>query len=577
MRICFIISFTILTIGFLAKWKTNSYISFMKEAIISIWIEICLGIAFAGMMKVLSLDIGIKSMTWMYGILAVLLWGYIVYEGKRQLYYINMFELVGVMCCIVLFLFVFIKTFGIDIHLAYHNSDPAVHMTDAMNIVYTHRIGHMYFAALFNALIMELLQPFLVQASMYKAFILGDALLNLFNLLIFWVLVEEKTGNRIVAIVALPIYFLGWPCWSWIKGGYVYFGVGVTNYMVIIYCLTQLFDEPDSLFKKRRYIFYLALLCYCLIESYMIFVPGVVASLVVIILLYCRKRINIKKIIYTLLCVGLLGILLGYIIFEGYMGGHWSFLNNLKIDGGIYKSTYKEFIIIMPLAAFEFMNEIKARKVTASMISTCVFLLITIAALILCINKYISSYYYFKLYYPLYTMLLIEASVCLVHIFYNRKDVCFFVLMSATCLIVIDRLNLDNRVWGKEDYPIFGLHSESINAINTYYDDGEQEKESVIALAQFINENLPDEEIILYTDWDIASVWYTPLTWKRYVLYENGLEKWKMCDLRKSIMNNKNCYIALNQNEKWYQENTDYWSQYECIYNNGYYGIYRIK
>ena len=52
-------------------------------------------------------------------------------------------------------------------------------MRFSKEILNTGKSDSMYFAVLFNSLVMEFFQPMLTKTTIYKGFIIGDSLLNL--------------------------------------------------------------------------------------------------------------------------------------------------------------------------------------------------------------------------------------------------------------------------------------------------------------------------------------------------------------------------------------------------------------
>ena len=109
---------------------------------------------------------------------------------------------------------VFIKTFTLEVANVYRNSDPGVHYGMALNVLKTGETTTMYFAPVYNALVMAIFQPFLAEINLYKAFILADSFANLLNLVVFWVLGISFCKSRFMKII-LPVigifYFSGWP------------------------------------------------------------------------------------------------------------------------------------------------------------------------------------------------------------------------------------------------------------------------------------------------------------------------------------------------------------------------------
>lgn len=452
-------------------------------------------------------------------------------------------------------------------------------MMYASNILYTGKLDSMYFAALFNSLIMACLQPFLMQITMYKAFIIGDALLNLLNLYMFIVVALKLVKHpkmKIGILGLIPIYFLGWPCWSWIKGGFVYYGAGVTNYLFSLVCLIQFHEETSN---KKIEIAKLLLSIYCVTICYLMFTPMIILTIGIYAVCINWNRVSKKTMLLLMGSIVGIGIIAMCIIFFGFMGGKLAYLENLKNDGGVYREVYKEFIIVFPLTVWGIIYKIKHKQIDATMIATCVVIIVTFVALFARLEGFISSYYYFKLYFPLWTLMLISAFEALQMILGENRETFSFLCISGICLVLVDSLNLNVAVSGEyavNPKPIFTLHKQSIDAICNYHDYQSGNKEGALQLAQFVNDNLKNEEVILYNDGNPSSEWYRGFTgqtvdYNSINNYENQANDFVEFLYHKDVK-----YFALNQDSDIYNKNSDYFEKLERVYNNGYYGVYKL-
>ena len=228
--------------------KTNEQsISICKSFVMNIWTVICIGAVWAFVMNFFHIPIMLSTMTGAYSISALVVWGYI-FTGKKKRNQSLIFvwnDFFSVVFCVAVWAIVFLKVFGLELSISYNGVDAGTHYRLACEIFYSHKLNRMYFAPLYNSLIMELLEPFLIRETMYKAFILADALWNLLNILMFYVLASDFAKSKFSKVAidfVILFYFLGWPVWSWIAGGFVYYGIGVTIYLYGIYLLNQ-FDK----------------------------------------------------------------------------------------------------------------------------------------------------------------------------------------------------------------------------------------------------------------------------------------------------------------------------------------------
>ena len=164
LDILFVCIFSILVIGTTLIRTNDEEVSFLKSFVVSIWTVISLGAAFAFIMNLLGISIMVRSMTAVYGICAVFIWIYLLKGRKKRIQKLTFqwSEFFCIICCIAIWGYVFIKVFGFDFIIAYNNVDAGTHFKLANQILATHKLNRMYFAALYISLIMELLLPFLM-------------------------------------------------------------------------------------------------------------------------------------------------------------------------------------------------------------------------------------------------------------------------------------------------------------------------------------------------------------------------------------------------------------------------------
>ena len=412
MNLLFLGPFILLLLGLVLIYKSDEKQSIAENTIIGFITELCLGGVIAQCLLILHLKISLVSVGVGYFVFALLIWIYIIYSKRVQKLYLSSWDVYAIIFIAMWFGYVFAKTFTFNLNNIYRNSDPGYHYWKAMQVVNTGKVtSSMFFSEVYNALVIELLMPFLTRINYYKAFILADTWSNILNILLFYVLAIDICKKKFTKI-ALPIicflYFMGWPFFNYIIGGYVYFGTGVTLFLYVIYLL-KLFYNCEGRKQKVGCFALLLVGCYNVMICYMFFAP--ILGLVIIVCLSImikQGKININRKLVTIGSVGILGaiILLVFIAYYGYFGSNTQYLvSSLQRNGGIQKELYKDFIFLLPAFLYMVIQCWRQRKVDIIIVSAIIIGIVILFTFGLCFAGIISPYYYYKTYYLFWALL----------------------------------------------------------------------------------------------------------------------------------------------------------------------------
>ena len=346
INIIFICAFLLFAIGMgLIKISENEQ-SICKSLIVSIWTAISIGAILAFLMSCLHIPIMLFSMTVVYSIGAVIIWIYLLLDkDKRVQRFIFVWsDFLYIIFCSIVLGSIFIKVFGLELSISYNGVDAGTHFSRALYVLNTHKLNRMYFTSLYNSLFIEIFQPFLLDETLYKAFILSDAFFNLLNILMFYVVASEFVKSKFTKIVLsliIVFYFLGWPVWSWIAGGFVYYGVGITICMYGVYLLCKL-DESHSQSIKRYYGVLLLVTLICITECYLLFTPIFMATILIYMLYSMRNHITKEVLIKGFAVTVMICLVVFTLIFWGFFGGNISSIfRAFRINGGVHRELYK--------------------------------------------------------------------------------------------------------------------------------------------------------------------------------------------------------------------------------------------
>lgn len=183
-----------------------------------------------------------------------MIWLYAFKVRRLQKYKLDKWDIYTASIVAVGFVIIFLVIFTSKILNQYVNSDAAAHFALALEMIDTGKISNMHFGELFNGMILAMASFFVDRISLYKVYILSDGLINLINILVFYILAFTKCKNKVTKIL-MPLfclgYFIGWPLFNYVIGGFGYLSWGVSLFMYIIYLLIKYYDCEDKHYRKN--------------------------------------------------------------------------------------------------------------------------------------------------------------------------------------------------------------------------------------------------------------------------------------------------------------------------------------
>lgn len=418
--IFFLFAFLLCLTSYLLIFKSKESVSFIRSIVVCYLTELCTGALFAFLLSLLSVPINLISMGCVYLFISLLVFFYIYRKKQVQKYYFDRIDLITAGLLLLFVLVVIWRVFSFHLDLNYYNSDPGVHFMEAMKIVRTGDLGRMNFSPLYNALFIELLEPFFSGIYAYKSFILADSLSNYVAGMMFYVLItsfcKSSKIKKLSPIITL-LYFAGWPLYNYVLGGFVYWGVGMTLIALGIFFLRLYQNYKDY----RKYILGLLLLIlYNIAMCYMLFIPYA-AALFIFALLYLSwdkiKHVDKKILIgLALFLVLLCAAIFLFAFFTYFHGNVKRMFSALSTDGGIHMSLYRDFIFFVPFVGYVCGKLKKVPEFRFHFLLLVLHVLMVFASLLLCVTGIMSSYYYYKLYYLLWLLLWLVTVDAVSHI-----------------------------------------------------------------------------------------------------------------------------------------------------------------
>lgn len=563
--------------------KTERKLGFLQECVMNFLVVMCYGAVGAGILSNVGIPINLQMMSIIYMIPAVALWGSILVKKKIQQLSISKIEIISILLLSIVFLLIELKVFSFEMRAAYdYNTDAGNHLAEALQVVRRRRVSGMYFAALYNGLTIEMLQPFLEEIQYYKGFVLADNFHYYFELLFYYAIVfsvAKKKHTKYAAPVITLLLWCGYPLYSYIEGHYVYWGWGAVLLCFILYELEQYVEKEENISNCVIRVlagFIGILLCYTL------FAPlAAVAILLVAVDEFKRRKIKLNKKIW--LCMAGLGIVCaavaGYIYYSYFYARGIGIFEGLKIKGGCYANLYTDFILTLPVLLVFGYSCIK--KETRPHIYGKIYVAFIGIQTILLVMFYagqLSAYYFYKFYYPLWILNWLVVALAIDTLKVEKSEYKYiwsYAVIAGIAYIscfgkIPELMNGTEAGWISEEVNVgTNLYSRNMSTLSKDFEVGKYSN-AQFEICEYVMNNIRDEgEKCLFAGWwDCRgqSNWYRAIT--------------NMGDLTDKIMaaegdtwkqileaDNVDYYVVLKTSDL-YKDNTEYFDNQNRIFEN---------
>lgn len=473
-------------------------------AVLSFLSAICMGSIAAGILSPLHIPVNLYSMTAVYLAIALLTAFLIRREGMRQEYTWEKFDALMLVFITAAVVLISIKLFTPELRYTYYNSDAGLHLKEATDIVRSAQVTKMYFLHLQNAMIIEMIQPFVRIADWYKGYILGDCFFLWIETLFFAALIRRfarTKASKAFALLLTAGYFLGYPFFSF-HSSFGYWAVG-SMYVGFLVMAARLYEEAQV--QRSISVFMLMLGCFGVVMSYMMFAPVAFLSVFFFLLVIARREgaVFTRRNVLLALKVFLLPSVMGacYCLYGFFIASGTSIGGALANQGGIYTELYVDFFWTIFPVLFIFARALRKRKITPETTFFCAFLGFTGIMLLLTLTHRVSTYYYYKTYYPLWmlcwTLFAQAVSIMLQEAKDTLKAYCAMMLVfAALCFGKIEYrivTSTENITGGMHSTAFFTLYQQNIGAILA---ESEGLSDEVFDVFQYVQDHLSEEKMV---------------------------------------------------------------------------------
>ena len=421
MSIVYSLITILLIVGFILLKKSDAKQNILFWIVLSLVLLLGYNILVCGLLSLIHITNNLLVLS-LVNLILVGIIGFKIYRKKEiQKYYIRLKD--GI-CLAVILVSVFsigIIRFNNSMSIKYETTDPAIHFSAAKD--FYDRSGMpdiksemMMPAAYTNTGIgMLWASDFMPEENFHVVYILFDLYILFLLGAIFYIgivnEIESKTKSIITLIFSL-LFIFGYPLNSMIFG-FAYLSVGLLFIISLLVCSKYIKNKELNMVTYCLLFFTLN---FGLFFSYYLFVPVVYVAFGLFMLFDMLKnrktkkffsfitKENIIKTVFALILPTILGF--AYFVLPGLIENGKTIVSYIVAEGYIYRDLYSNFILLIPLAIFYIINCIKNKENSFSTILAIVTLVFTLYLLKKGLRGETSSYYYYKMYYIMWVIVL---------------------------------------------------------------------------------------------------------------------------------------------------------------------------
>lgn len=501
---CYLLAFCASVVTIYRYRKLHKPINGFSWLVMSFLSAICMGGIAAGILSPLHIPVNIYSMAAVYFLIAAFMFYLIRREGMTQEYVWETYDVLMLAFVTIGILAVCLKIFTPHLHYSFYNSDAGLHLKEATEIVRSQSVSKMYFMHLQNAMFIEIVQPFVRIADWYKGYILGECFFLWVETLFFAALIRRfarTKASKIFCFVFMLCYFMGYPFLSF----YYSFDYWAMGSMFVGYLAVTLRLYEEAQVGRGISVFMLMLGCFGVMTSYMMFAPVTFIAVFVYLLIVARRegKIFTKRNVLLALKVFLLPTVMGlfYCLYGFFIKSGTSISGALSNQGGIYTELYMDFFWTLFPVLFVLAYVWKKKKIVPEVWFFLAFFGFTAGMLLLTLTHHVSTYYYYKTYYPLWMLCWALTAKAVSVMLQEAKETLIAYSMLMLMFALLCFAKIEYKIVTSRENITQGLHSTAfftLYQIDWSFIWGKHVglDYSAFDLFQYVEDNLSGEKMV---------------------------------------------------------------------------------
>lgn len=429
MEIFYVITVILMLVGFILFKKSENKINLISISILGIIAYLAYNILVCMVFGCIGITTNLLFLS-IINLIVAICFGIKIFKDKKvQSFEIRKRDFLAVIICIIIVSYMAVDQYKpLANTVANASVDASMHYSAATNfadnMIVLAKINNttgynfktMQTGAYINTgILMNVLRSFNVKD--YISFKLFEIGIMFVNVLAFYMLISDKLKgklNYILGMVFLLLYSYAFPYTSLLYG-FSYLSIAISFASGLFY-LAKAYDKNEFEFITELCL--IILMGVGIIFSYCLFVPALFSFICIFIFIKdLKKEKKILKIFSkeVLLVTGILLVVtilsIFYLVIPTFTDSDQNKLTDaIGFDGQNYKGLYIDFIFYVPFVVIFLYKTIKDKKLDYKALAIIIILLQTLVSFIGVVKGIVSPYYYFKIYYILW-ILVVDIAV----------------------------------------------------------------------------------------------------------------------------------------------------------------------
>lgn len=549
MGYIYLLSFLILFIGVYLFKQHDKPISAILWFVIDLWLIFILNSLIVFIFSLINVPATLFTRSSIFILFSIPFYYQIIKNKQIQKFSFKIQEVFFLIIALSITAVISLYRFGNNFDLYFETTDPANHylMADRFassnkllekspgDIVYGKAEGATLFFSYTTVGTMFQLSEvignnsFIVKVNIFLIFELS---IILFTIIIFLYIINNHIKkwtitNYIMTLLVVILFTFGY-VYNNLIFGFHYLGIVILLIELILYLFETLLSSAIS----KYHLGVLGLFCFSIFTAYYMFVPIVygAAGLYILYNWKIAKMYSFKTSLKYILIILVIPFIIG--MWYYFMYNHnasSSVVGNtvsiFKLEGYIYRNLFSNFLFLAILIPYRFICNVKNKKITIYDMSILLNIIFIAILFVPFYNNKIASYYYYKLYYPLWMLCFIDLGLIVTSNDKEIKGISISILIAMFLLFTAEMIDADNRLYRRNN--LLNNNTFVDNITNIYWFNKVRTDKSLVTPI-FNRQELKDIE-------KIYNKYKKELNINEYVFYDGLLEKLWLYSLTKTI------------------------------------------
>ena len=433
MSIIYVVSILFLFISFLYLKKSENKLDVVVWIVINTVLLLAYNTFICYLLSMINISINLLTLSIINYVLSIL-FVLIISKKGMQNYSFDKNDLIVIGIMLLFTIVIVMVRFGIPLNIDYIATDSGAHYHAANQFYQSDKLneGTMMPGAYSNAgILMKVFAPFVEFVDLYNVYICFDIFMFFIAGILMYVALKKMFKSKydilISATIAL-LYIIAYPL-NILIVGHFYLQLGVIVFSTIIIVM-EFFKE--EVINRKFILLMISLLCFELFFSYYLFAPAVYIAIFIYYVYFFYKKhnriINKEVLIYTfvtLVLPGIMGVIyhilpsvISSVSSSNVSSSGNALVNLVAMEGYIYRNKITNILLFIPFVILYF---IKKKEINYNVVLFVTLAIYMFTMYIGCQLNVVSTYYFYKLYFVLWFLILYLSGIAIMDLVRSGK------------------------------------------------------------------------------------------------------------------------------------------------------------